>query len=140
MKSRRFNLFCRLTTSFTCASISDEGGGENRGENEEILQINQLDEMKAVWLFCGDYGMVKAGHSARFKDRDMRLTLSNAAGKQIAMSIDTGEQGNVCYLACLENGGPWGTKLVNTSLAGTLKGLKTVDQLLALVRYQERHQ
>jgi len=59
MKSRRFNLFCRLTTSLTCASISDEDGGEDRGEKEEILQISQLDEMKAVWLFCWDYGMVQ---------------------------------------------------------------------------------
>jgi tellurite resistance protein TerA len=89
--------------------------------------------------FCWDYGMVQTGQSTRFKDRDVRLTLSNAAGQQIAMCIDTGETGNVCYLACPDNGGPWGTKLVNISLAGTLKGLKTVDQLLALVRYQERH-
>jgi tellurite resistance protein TerA len=118
----------------------DEGVGEEGGENEEILQINQLDEMKAVWLFCWDYGMVQTGQSARFKDSDVRLTLSNAAGQQIAISIDTGEQGNVCYLAGLDNSGLRGTKLVNTSLAGTLKGLKTVDQLLALVRYQERHQ
>jgi len=103
------------------------------------LQISQLDEMKAVWLFCWDYGMVQTGQSARFKDGDVRLTISNAAGQQIAMSIDTGEKGNVCYLAGLDNGGLRGTKLVNTSLAGTLKGLKTVDQLLALVRYQERH-
>jgi len=71
----------------------DEGVGEDGGEKEEILQISQLDEMKAVWLFCWDYGMVQTGQSARFKDRDVRLTLSNAAGKQIAMSIDTGEKG-----------------------------------------------
>jgi hypothetical protein len=95
--------------------------------------------MKAVWLFCWDYEKVQTGQSARFKDSDVRLTLSNAANKAIAMSIDAGEKGKVCYLACLDNSGPWGTKLVNTSLAETLKGLKTVDQLLALVRYQERH-
>ncbi len=73
----------------------DEGVGEDGGEKEEILQINQLDEMKAVWLFCWDYGMVQTGQSARFKDSDMRLTLSNAAGKAITMSIDTGETASV---------------------------------------------
>ncbi len=114
----------------------DEGVGDKAGNNEEIMQVARLDEMKRVWILCWDYGMVQAGKTARFKDSDVRLTMKNDAGKIINVNVDTGDFGNVCCIARIDNleGGP---KLVNTSIAGTLKGLKTLEQLVNLVQTAE---
>lgn len=112
----------------------DEGVGDKAGNNEEIVKISRLDEMKAVWILCWDYNMVQLGKTARFKDSDVRLTLTNEANQSITVNIDTGELGNVCCLATIDNSTTAGPKLINASKAGTLKGLKTLDELLAIAK------
>jgi uncharacterized protein involved in tellurium resistance len=113
----------------------DDGIGDTSGDHEEILQINRLYGMNYVWLFCWDYGRVQEGKSARFKDSDVNLTITDNLGSNVTVEIDTGERGNVYYMASIDNTNPTGATLINTSLAGTLKGLKTLEQLIALVRY-----
>ena len=97
------------------------------------MRITQLDSMKYVWIFCWDYGMVQSGQSARFADSDVTLSIVDDTGKSVSVSLDTGDTGNVCCLATIDNSSPMGGKLVNTSKAGTLKGLKSLEQLLAIV-------
>jgi uncharacterized protein involved in tellurium resistance len=116
----------------------DEGVGDSGGYNEEVLIINHLADMNAIWLFCWDYGMVQVGKKARFKDSDVSLTISDDSGRSDSVEIDSGETGNVCYLACIDNRSPMGAMLTNTSLTGTLKGLKTIEQLMTLVKYQKQ--
>ncbi len=128
---------CLDTFPHICLS-GDEGVGDTGGYNEEILVINHLADMSMVWLFCWDYAMVQAGKKARFKDSDVQLSINDDSGKSYSIELDTNETGNVCYLACIDNSNSMGAMLTNTSLTGTLKGLKTVDQLMALVKYQKR--
>jgi len=114
----------------------DAGIDDTGGQKTEELIINNLEVMNAVWLFCWDYSMVQAGKKARFKDSDVSLTISDESGNHSKIEIETGERGNVCYLASIDNTDPKGPQLTNTQLAGTLQGLKTIEQLMALVRYQ----
>lgn len=111
----------------------DEGVGDTGGDNEETMRITRLDEMKYVWIFCWDYGMVQKGGAARFKDSDIKLSITDDTGKAVSVEVDAGEMGNVCCIATIDNSSPMGPKLINTSKVGTLKGLKQLEQLLEVV-------
>ncbi len=112
----------------------DEGVGDKGGDNEESMRITRLDDIKYVWIFCWDYGMVQNGSAARFKDSDIILSIIDNTGKSIAVSIDTGEMGNVCCIATIDNSSPLGAKLINSSKVGTLKGLQRLEQLLEVLK------
>lgn len=119
---------------FPYMSLSkDEGVGDAGGDNEETMRITRLDDMEKVWLLCWDYGMVQSGQAARFSDSDVNLSIIDDTGKSVSVELDSGDTGNVCCLAMIDNSSPMGAKLVNTSIAGTLKGLKTLEQLLAII-------
>ncbi len=111
----------------------DEGVGDTGGDNEEIMRITKLDDMKYVWILCWDYGKVQEGSPARFKDSDVSLTVMDDKGTAHKVTLDTGDLGNVALLATIDNSSPIGSKLTNTSKAGTLKGLKTLEQLLDII-------
>ncbi len=110
----------------------DEGVGDSGGENEETMRITRLDEMNKVWIFCWDYGQMQSGASARFADSDVSLAIVDDAGKSVSVNLDSGEMGNVLCIATIDNSSPMGAKLINTSKIGTLKGLKSLDQLMAI--------
>ena len=80
--------------------------------------------------------MVQEGKRARFNNSDVSLTMTDDSGNCLAVEIDTGERGNVYFIASLNKTNKPGTILVNIGLAGTLKGLKTFEQLMGLVRYR----
>jgi len=111
----------------------DEGVGDTSGNNEEILDIAQLENMKYIWLFCWDYGKVKTGEKARFDQSDVQLTLSDQEGNATTVDIDTGEEGNVCCIATIDNTSATGAMLINASRPATLHKLQTLEQLLAIV-------
>ncbi|EDN68168.1 hypothetical protein BGP_1158 [Beggiatoa sp. PS] len=58
-------LGCLDVFPYICLN-KDEGVGDSGGYNEEVLVINNLADMKAIWLFCWDYGMVQAGKKSAF--------------------------------------------------------------------------
>ncbi len=111
----------------------DEGVGDKGGDNEETMRITKLDDMKYVWLMCWDYGKVQDGTPARFKDSDVTLAVMDDQGATHEVSLDTGDMGNVALLATIDNSSPIGAKLVNASKAGTLKGLKNIQQLVDII-------
>jgi tellurite resistance protein TerA len=111
----------------------DEGVGDSAGNKEEVLTIAKLDEMKFVWLLCWDYNRVKIGEMARFADSDVVLSFTDQSGQSNLVNIDTQESGNVCCLAVIDNSSSIGAMLINASRPATLQGLKTLEQLLALV-------
>ena len=112
----------------------DEGVGDTGGENEETMRITKLDGMKYVWLLCWDYGKVKDGKPARFKDSDVSLSVVDDKGNAHNVDLDTGDMGNVAVLATIDNSGPIGIKLINTSKAGTLKGLQKIQDLMDIIQ------
>ncbi|HAO20948.1 MAG: hypothetical protein BWK80_43505 [Desulfobacteraceae bacterium IS3] len=112
----------------------DEGVGDKGGQNEETMRLAKLDELKNVWLICWDYGKVKDGSAARFKDSDVNLSIIDDKGTTYSVKLDTGDMGNVAVIATIDNSSAIGAKLINTSKAGTLKGLKTLDDLMAIIR------
>ncbi len=111
----------------------DEGVGDSGGDNKEEMRITQLDEMNKVWIFCWDYGQVQSGGPARFGDSDINLTIMDDQGKSVNVTLDTGDTGNVLCIATIDNSSPMGAKLVNESKVGTLKGLKSTEQLMGIV-------
>ena len=111
----------------------DEGVGDQGGENEEIMRITNLDDMKFVWLLCWDYGQIKTGGAARFKDSDVSLTVMDDKGTGHEVKLDTGDMGNVALIATIDNASPIGAKLVNESKAGTLKGLDNLGELMEII-------
>lgn len=112
----------------------DAGIGDTSGDNEEVLRIKQLHDMKYVWIFCWDYGMVKRGAPARFAGSDVSLSLRDAAGNLNIVELDQAtEDGNVCCIATIDNTSPTGAMLINASRSGTLHKLETLSQLFSLV-------
>jgi len=112
----------------------DEGVGDSAGNKQEMLTIAKLNEMKYVWLLCWDYNRVKVGEKARFKDSDVQLTITDQAGQNSTVELDTNEESNVCCLAVIDNTSPSGAMLINASRPATLHGLKTLEQLLEIVQ------
>jgi hypothetical protein len=51
------------------------------------------------------------------------------------VKIDTGDMGNVCCVATIDNRSPMGAQFVNTSKAGTLKGLKNLGELMNIINF-----
>jgi uncharacterized protein involved in tellurium resistance len=111
----------------------DEGIGDKAGDNEEVMRITQLDEMKYVWILCWDYGKVQNGAPARFKESDVSLSVMDDRGTTHRVKLDTGTLGNVALIATINNSSAIGAQLINDSKAGTLKGLKTLQQLLDII-------
>ncbi len=111
----------------------DEGVGDSGGDNEETLRITKLDDMKYVWLLCWDYGKVQEGAPARFKESDVNITVLDDKGNTHNVTLDTGDMGNVALIATIDNSSPVGAKLVNSSKAGTLKGLTNLQQLIDII-------
>ena len=111
----------------------DEGVGDSGGDNEETMRVLNLDEMKYIWILCWDYGSVQEGKAARFAGSDVRVELTDDKGTAHAVCLDTGDTGNVCLVATIDNAGALGAKFTNSSKAGTLKGLKSLDQLMAVI-------
>ena len=111
----------------------DEGVGDTGGDNEETMRVMKLDDMKYVWIFCWDYGAIQEGKPARFSDSDVSVSLMDDKGTSHSVHLDTGVLGNVCLVASIDNSNPMGAKFINASKAGTLKGLKNLDQLMAIV-------
>ena len=112
----------------------DEGVGDTGGENEETMRITQLDDMKYVWILCWDYGKVKDGGAARFKESDVSLSVMDDKGTSHNVNLDTGDIGNVALLATIDNSSPIGAKLINSSKAGTLKGMQNLQQLVDIIQ------
>ena len=111
----------------------DEGIGDTGGDNEETMRITKLDDMKYVWIVCWDYGQVQNGAPARFKDSDVTINIMDDQGTSHDVVLDTGEVGNIAVIATIDNSSPIGAKLINTSKAGTLKGLKTIEDVMGVI-------
>ncbi len=109
----------------------DEGVGDTGGDNQEDMRVMRIDEMKNIWIFCWDYPAVQAGKPARFAESDVHVKLMDNTGISHDVTLDTGDTGNVCVIARLDN--TQGAKLVNTSVAGTLKGLSKLEQLKQII-------
>ncbi len=107
----------------------DEGVGDTGGDNEEVMRVTKLDDMKYVWILSWDYGKVQDGSPARFKESDVSLSLMDDKGRTHNVTLDTGDMGNVALIATIDNTSPIGAKLINSSKAVTLKGLKNLQQL-----------
>lgn len=111
----------------------DEGVGDKSGEKEESMRIAKLDDMKYVWIICWDYGKIQTGSPARFKDSDVKLSLIDDKGMTYNVVLDTGDMGNVALIATIDNSSPVGATLINSSKAGTLKGLNNLQQLVDII-------
>lgn len=111
----------------------DEGVGDKGGDNEEIMRITKMDDMKYIWLMCWDYGKVKDGAAARFKDSDVIISVMDDTGTGHDVTLDTGDMGNIALVATIDNTSPIGAKLANTSKAGVLKGLNKLQDLMDII-------
>jgi uncharacterized protein involved in tellurium resistance len=111
----------------------DAGVGDAGGDNKETLHVMKIDDMKFIWILCWDYGAIEEGKPARFAESDVTISLMDDLGTDHAVSLDTGDTGNVCLVATVDNSSAMGAKFVNASKAGTLKGLKNTDQLFAII-------
>jgi len=119
---------------FPHMSLSEDAGtGDAGGENEEKLRISSLDAFKFIWILAWDYGKVQEGTPARFAGSDVSLVVMDDKGTTHDITLDTGDMGNVAVLATLDNSSPMGAKLVNSSKAGTLKGLNDLNQLINII-------
>ena len=99
----------------------DAGVGDRAGNNEEVVKIGKLDDMKKIHVLCWDYKAVQGGTKARCAGTDVKLTITDDQGQTYAVKLDTGETANVAIVATIDNTNPIGAKLINTSKVGTMK-------------------
>ena len=99
----------------------DEGVGDTGGDNEETMRITKFDDMNHIHIVAWDYGAMTKGQAARFKESDVSVSLMDDSGTNHDVKIDTGDMGNVCVIASIDNTSPMGAKLVNASKVGLLK-------------------
>jgi len=111
----------------------DAGVGDTGGDNQEDMRITKIDDMNKIWIICWDYGAVTDGKPARFSGSDVIVSLIDDTGTNHSVSLDTGDTGNTALVATIDNSSPMGAKFVNDSKAGTLKGLKNLDQLMSII-------
>jgi uncharacterized protein involved in tellurium resistance len=111
----------------------DAGVGDKVGSsgNQESMKITNLDQLKAVHLIVWDYGNIEKGAVGRFGG--VKLSLKDDTGADHSVSLDGGSMANVVVIASIDNSSPIGPKLVNASKSGTLKGLKSDQQLWDIV-------
>ena len=69
----------------------------------------------------------------RFSDSDVKLNVMDDRGTNHDVVLDSGQMGNVALIATIDNSSPIGGQLVNTSKAGTLKGLSNLNQLVGII-------
>lgn len=112
----------------------DAGVGDTGGDNKEEMRVMKIDDMKYIWVLCWDYGAVQEGKPARFAGSDVTVSLTDDKGTNHVVSLDTGDTGNTCVVATVDNSSAMGAKFVNISKAGTLKGLKGLDQLMQIIK------
>jgi len=62
------------------------------------------------------------------------VSLTDDTGTSHEVLLDTGDMGNVCLVATIDNTSAMGANFINTSKAGTLKGLSNLDQLMGIVQ------
>ena len=120
--------------AFPFMQVSEDAGvGDAGGDNKEEMRVMKIDDMKFIWILCWDYGAVQEGKPARFAGSDVTVSLMDDSGAGHNVSLDTGDAGNVCLVATVDNSSAMGAKFVNDSKAGTLKGLKNTDQLMQII-------
>ena len=112
----------------------DEGVGDTGGDNKEEMRVMKIDDMKYIWILCWDYGAVQDGKPARFAGSDVEVTVTDDSGNNHAVKLDTGDTGNLCVVASIDNSSIMGAKFTNISKAGTLKGLKKIDDIMQIIR------
>jgi tellurite resistance protein TerA len=111
----------------------DEGVGDSGGDNKEEMRLTKFDDMVKVHIVAWDYTAVSDGTPARFSGSDVKVTLMDDKGTSHDVPLASGDVGNVCIVATIDNSSPMGAKLVNESSVGTLKGLNSSDQLFAIL-------
>jgi tellurite resistance protein TerA len=109
----------------------DEGVGDSGDDNSEEMRVMSLDEMGEVYIVCWDYGAVTSGSPARFAGSDVTVSLMDDTGTNHNITLDAGAIGNTAIVAKIDNTSPMGAQFINTSNAGTLKGLD-FDAIAAL--------
>ena len=133
---KRKNLGNELLTGFPYMQLSgDEGIGDQGGDNEEEMEVARLDDqMDSIYIICWDYPQVEAGQPARFAESDVTVAIKDEAGKEHSVKMDSGDMANVCVVAQIDNSNIGNAKLINTSKAGTLKGLSNSSQLWNIIQ------
>ncbi len=111
----------------------DEGVGDSGGDNQEDMRVTKIDDMNKIWIVCWDYGAVTDGKPARFSGSDVTVNLIDDSGTNHKVTLDTGDTGNTAIIATIDNSNAMGAKFINDSKAGTLKGLKNLDQIMAII-------
>ena len=111
----------------------DEGVDDAGGDNEETMRISKLDDLKQVWILCWDYGMVNRGAPLDLK---IAILLSQSLTIKVLPTMLHSTQGIqviLHFLATINNTSPIGPKLINSSKAGTLNGLKQLQQVMDFI-------
>lgn len=121
--------------AFPFIKLDQDAGVGNKaaaGGNKETMKITKLDDMKTVHLLIWDYGNIERGEPGRFGG-SVKVALVDDTGTDHTVSLDGSTIANIAVIATIDNSSPVGPKLTNTSKFGTLKGLKSDQQLWDIV-------
>jgi len=120
--------------AFPYIRLNMDEGLEVEGANYEKLTISKLDDLNHIWIIFWDYVKVESGKPAKFAEAEVSLSVHDSTGNNHVVLLDPFKTGNVCCLAHIDNTSSEGARLVNASLIGTLTGLSSASDLLAICR------
>ncbi|MBI4121220.1 MAG: hypothetical protein HY457_03125 [Parcubacteria group bacterium] len=123
----------------------DAGVGDTKGaggKNEEWIKIGSLTPWDEVHIVAWDYGAVKKGEGARFRQSNVALNVADENGNahdvklSLAEAVGLASKENVCVIATVDNRDPSGARLVNSSATAFFGGTKdmTTENFIRLVR------
>lgn len=112
----------------------DAGVGATGGDNEEVMRITKLDELKTLYIIALNYTDASQKKESKFSNYNGRVELMDDKGETIEVPLDSSEAGEVAIIAKIDNSSPIGPKLVNenriVSLAQFKQEIPAGDTLL----------
>lgn len=91
----------------------DAGVGAVGGDNEEILQIEKLDELKELYICAYNYTDAHNHKASCFAKYDGSVTITSDNNKAIEVPLNSGKRGYIAVIAKIDNSGRAGVKIVN---------------------------
>lgn len=91
----------------------DAGVGEAGGDNEEVMRITKLDDIKTLYIITLNYTDASQRKKSKFSNYNGRVELVDDKGGIIEVPLDSSDVGNVAIIAKIDNSSPIGPKLVN---------------------------
>jgi tellurite resistance protein TerA len=102
----------------------DAGVGAAGGENEEVIRITKLDDMKEIYICALNFTDALQQKKAIFSNYDAVVTVIDDKGEAVEVPLRSRDDGAVALIARIDNTGFMGPRLINENRVMELKSFQ----------------